>query len=78
MMRQSSFKCQALTFLGESSVSYQDYFVIRAIVRNAFQPILTDNNLKRTARQFTTVIVLQSRRHGVNKCLHFDKESTTN
>lgn len=61
-MGQSSFKCQALTFLGESSVSYQDYSVIRAIVRNAFQPILTDNNLKGTAQQFMTIIVLQSRR----------------
>ena len=61
-MGQSSFKCQALIFLGASSVSYQDYFVLRAIVRNAFQPILTENNLKRTVQQFMTIIVLQSRR----------------
>lgn len=39
MSTEFSFKCQALTFLGESSVSYQDYFAIRAIVKNAFQPI---------------------------------------
>ena len=61
-MGQSSFICQALTVLGETSVNYQDYSVIRAIVRNASQPILTDNNLKRTAQQFMTIIVLQSRR----------------